>query len=114
MHLSRSGPCALGPLLALSPIPAPTLLQQSDTDGNTALHYASAYGNLKCIRELLETGAGAGVRNRWAWTPVSYSLTVQAEVYFKGLVGEGGKVRREGGGGVRIVEEGRRRAGSAD
>lgn len=61
--------------------------------------------------------------------PVSYSATVQAEVYFKGLLGEAGK-RREGEGrgsgeemregrrvGVRIVGaegEGRERAGSLE
>lgn len=63
--------------------------------------------------------------------PVSYSMTVQAEVYFRGLLGEVSKrregegrgsveERREGGrrGGVRIVGggegEGRERAGSLE
>jgi len=55
--------------------------------------------------------------------PVSYSLTVQAEVYLKGLLGEGRasvEERREGlrRGGVRMVGggegEGRERAGSLE
>lgn len=124
MLLARRGPTPLPTLLSLSPLPAPTLLQNSDLDGNTALHYASAYGNRKCVRELLEMGANPGVRNRWFWTPVSYSFTVQAEVYLNGLVGEVRRPRRDlgggGGGGVRLVggEDGmgmgRRRAGSAE
>lgn len=75
-------------------ITAPTtlvLLQASDLDGNTALHYAFAYGQLKCIRALLEAGADPGRRNARSWTPVSYSLSVHAEAYFKGLVGEGAR-----------------------
>jgi len=52
----------------------------------------------------------------WSWTAVSYSATVQAEVYFKGLVAEVERRKamkkeaelRGTGGGVRIVagEEG--------
>lgn len=89
------------------------LLETRDRDGNTALHYASAWGQLKCVRGLLEWGANAGARNAWDWLPVSYSCSVQAEVYFRGLVGEGvgqGRARRgdggreRGGGGVRLVE----------
>ncbi|KAI9841477.1 MAG: hypothetical protein M1838_003535 [Thelocarpon superellum] len=60
-----------------------------DLQGNTALHYASAYGQLKVLRILMLTGgARPDVRNWACWTPASYSATVQAEVYFKGLVGE--------------------------
>jgi len=97
--------------------PQALLLEARDHDGNTALHYASAWGQLKCARGLLERGADAGARNAWNWTPVSYSCSVQAEVYFRGLVGEGvgqGRGRRGeggrerggggGGGGVRLVE----------
>ena len=55
---------------------------------------------------LLEQGADAGQRNVWAWTAVGYSASVQAEVYFKGLVGgengEGGR-RRGGSAGERMV-----------
>ena len=99
-----------------SPFPPPNPLQATDHSGNTPLHYASAYGSLKAIRVLLEQGADAGQRNVWAWTAVGYSASVQAEVYFKGLVGggngEGGR-RRGGSAGERMVAgEGRSRGGS--
>lgn len=84
-------------VLSNSTTATPVPLQASDLDGNTALHYASAYGQLKCIRALLEAGADPNRRNAWSWTAVSYSLSVQAEVYFKGLVGEGAR------GGTREV-----------
>lgn len=81
-------------------------------DGNTALHYASAYGRLGCIRALLEAGADPGKRNAWNWTAVSYSLSVQAEVYFRGLVGEAAGVRSaridslQGATGVKLLQGG--------
>ena len=78
-----------------------------DLQGNTALHYASAYGELKVLRILLMGGARPDVRNWASWTPVSYSATVQAEVYFKGLVAEWERWERNasdrGAGGVRLV-----------
>jgi len=44
--------------------------------------------------------------------PVSYSLTVQTEVYFKGLLGGAGKRREgEGRGSVEERREGLRRGG---
>ncbi|KAI9758251.1 MAG: hypothetical protein M4579_003110 [Chaenotheca gracillima] len=67
-----------------------------DTMGNTALHFASAYGQLKAIRVLLAHGASPTLRNHYSWKPVSYSATVQAEVYFNNLVNEG----INGGGGA--------------
>lgn len=79
-------------VLSITSPTTPVSLQASDLDGNTALHYASAYGQLKCIRALLEAGADPTRRNAWSWTAVSYSLSVQAEVYFRGLVGEGARV----------------------
>jgi hypothetical protein len=59
-------------------------------NGNTALHYAAAYGNVKVLRPLLEAGADPEVRNWASWTAVSYSMTVQVEVHFRALLGEGG------------------------
>lgn len=99
-----------------------------DSTGNTALHYASAYGALRVIRTLLAHGANPLLRNHYSWTPISYSSTVQAEVYFKNLVVEIDRRRTEsarkdvstprgggagagagagggGGGGVRLVSE---------
>jgi len=58
-------------------------------------------------------------KNMYNWTPVSYSCTVQAEVYFKNFVMEYEKRKMglsttaagttgagKGGGGVRLVIEG--------
>ncbi len=114
----------LNHFLSLSPSPT-SPLASADASGNTPLHYASAYGQLKSIRTLLEHGADASARNAWSWTPVSYSASVQAEVYFKGLVNaaereregmatitgvrsRGGSGPKSGGGMVRMVsaEEG--------
>ncbi|KAI9881221.1 MAG: hypothetical protein M1830_007199 [Pleopsidium flavum] len=86
----------------------------ADNDGNTALHYASAYGQLKAIRTLLYAGASPLARNVYSWTPMSYSSTVAAEVYFKNLVSDFEKRRVEsmreerakrGAGGVRLVTD---------
>jgi ankyrin repeat protein len=111
MLASRAGAHALlTTLLTISPDPA-TLLVAADADGNTALHYASAYGHLKCMRALLAAGANAGARNAFSWTPISYSSTVATEVYFRNLAAEIERRReRERGeegrwreGGVRVV-----------
>jgi hypothetical protein len=56
--------------------------------GNTALHYASAYGHLKTIRTLVERGADVEKPNRQGWKPISYSCTFEAEQYFQQLVQE--------------------------
>ncbi|KAL8928523.1 MAG: hypothetical protein Q9208_001757 [Pyrenodesmia sp. 3 TL-2023] len=106
-------------LIQQSPIPAPTLLAAADHDGNTALHYASAYGQLKAIRALLAAGANPAARNAYSWTPIAYSSTVQAEVYFRGLIGgasgdtaiASGTVRKDwevgfGGGGGGLTRGG--------
>lgn len=87
------------------------MLDNADVDGNTALHFASSNGHLLVLRTLLAAGADSEKRNVWSWTPVAYSATVQAEVYFKGLVAEVERrkvVRREAvekgkGGAVRVV-----------
>ncbi|UNI17580.1 hypothetical protein JDV02_003912 [Purpureocillium takamizusanense] len=63
-------------------------VRRADNEGNTALHFASASGNLMGLRTLLAAGADVDRRNLWNWTPAAYSATVQAEVYLKGLVGE--------------------------
>ncbi|CAG8971179.1 hypothetical protein HYALB_00010179 [Hymenoscyphus albidus] len=96
-----------------------SLLKNADVDGNTALHFASSNGHLLVLRTLLAAGADSERRNVWSWTPVAYSATVQAEVYFKGLVAEVERrktIRREAAqdrasavgtpGGVRLVGDG--------
>ncbi|KAN0101417.1 ankyrin [Hyaloscypha variabilis] len=101
-------------LLTFAPGGPAECLGNKDVDGNTALHYASSNGHLLVLRTLLAAGADSEVRNVWSWTPVAYSATVQAEVYFKGLVGEVERRRaarrqaeeRGTGGGVRVVGEG--------
>jgi ankyrin repeat protein len=81
-----------------------------DEEGSSALHFASAYGELKALRILLDAGADPNQRNAWSWAPLSWSLSVSAEVYFRALVAE-----KSGGnrGAVRLVEEGNQVVGSA-
>lgn len=73
-----------------------------DADGNTALHHASAAGNLGALRILLAAGANALAKNDYDWTPLAYSQTVAAEVYLKNLVGEFERRKVEG---LRVGEE---------
>ncbi|KAH5848655.1 hypothetical protein HBI92_239770 [Parastagonospora nodorum] len=92
----------------------PSTLSASDNNGNTALHHASAAGELKALRMLLQYGANPLACNVYSWTPLHYSATVAAESYFKSLIIESEKskaeVKREraererrGRAGVRIV-----------
>lgn len=112
MEASRGGhDTCLQILLTYAPGGPEALLDGADVDGNTALHFASENGHLLVLRTLLAAGADSERRNVWSWTPVAYSATVQAEVYFKGLVAEVERrkaIRREvvekgKGGAVRIV-----------
>ena len=96
--------------------------QAMDNNGNSCLHYASTWGNLKAVRALIQAGADPLQRNHQGWTPQYYSITVQAEVYYKNLVAEWEKrkaeeairiktLRGKGGGGLRLVideEDGKR------
>jgi hypothetical protein len=93
MIASRSGALPLLPLLLTATPPA--LPTAHDNDGNTALHHASAAGELKALRLLLQYGASPLAQNNYSWTPIAYSSTVAAEVYFKQLVGEMEKRRVE-------------------
>ena len=40
-----------------------------DSSGNSALHYACAYGWYYCVKVLLEAGAQPNVLNDWKLTP---------------------------------------------
>ncbi|KAF2012391.1 ankyrin [Aaosphaeria arxii CBS 175.79] len=74
---------------------APQILTSSDETGNTALHHASAAGELKALRMLLQYGANPLAQNAYSWTPVHYSATPAAEAYFKTLIIEFEKKKAE-------------------
>lgn len=99
-----------------------TLLEQGadvraqDSSGNTCLHNACAFGNLKAVRVLVLAGADPSCMNFAGWKPEYYSLSVQAEVYYKNLVAEVNKRnadeqrsilerRGKGGGAIRLVSQ---------
>ena len=75
------------PLLIQHPA-FPASVHARDNDGNTPLHHASASGSLKALRILLTAGADPSATNTFNWTPLTYSQTVAAEVYFKNLIAE--------------------------
>ncbi|KAL9080153.1 MAG: hypothetical protein Q9159_007648, partial [Coniocarpon cinnabarinum] len=76
------------PPTASTPASAHPLLSVRDTNGNTPLHHASAAGQLKTIRLLLQAGADGSARNAGTWTPVDYSASVSAEVYLRQVIKE--------------------------
>lgn len=80
---SGAGTLHLIPTLILH---GPSVLTNSDASGNTALHHASAAGELKALRMLLQYGANPLASNAYSWTPVHYSATPAAEAYFKTLI----------------------------
>ena len=93
-----------------------SILSACDDQGNTALHHASAAGELKALRMLLQYGANPLASNSYSWTPVHYSATGAAEAYFKTLIIEFEKKKAEGKravkererqrtGGVRLVTD---------
>ena len=93
MLSSRAGTLNLLPHILRT---SPSIISAHDIDGNTALHHASAAGELKALRLLLQYGASPLAQNAYSWTPVHYSATSAAEVYFKNLVSEIEKKRAEG------------------
>ena len=50
-----------------------------DNEGNTALHHASAYGNVESIRLLLQWNANAFVKNNMGYTASDYAYSFQVE-----------------------------------
>lgn len=92
-------------------------VRAQDEDGNTCLHQACAWGNLKSARVLVQAGADPLSQNKSGWKPDAYSLSVQADVYFRNLVAEFERRKAEeevkrreerrgnGAGQVRLVSE---------
>ena len=87
-----------------------------DKKGDTCLHNATAWGHLKAVRALIQAGADPLCSNLAGWAPHNYSLTVQADVYYRNLVAEWEKRKAEekiqqnerrgkGGGAVRLVSD---------
>lgn len=111
---SGTGTLHLIPTLILH---GPSVLTNYDKSGNTALHHASAAGELKAVRLLLQYGVNPLTPNAYSWTPVHYSASPGAEMYFKTLIiefekakAEGKRVERErekqrSAGGVRLVTD---------
>jgi len=110
-----TGSTALMPVL-LSNAKYPASPHVRDQDGNTPLHHASASGSLKALRILLAAGANPLAKNNYDWTPLAYSQTVAAEVYFKNLVAEyerkkvegarhGEEIQKQRAAGMRIVQD---------
>lgn len=73
----------------------PALIYATDTQGNTAVHHASAAGELKALRMLLQYGADPLAQNAYSWMPVHYSATHAAEAYFQTLIIEFAKAKAE-------------------
>jgi ankyrin repeat domain-containing protein 17 len=49
-------------------------LNAEDSSGNTALHYASAYGWIECVSLLIQAGADPTPENSWKTTPITIAL----------------------------------------
>lgn len=101
MACQHSESTALIPIL-LDNAANPASVDVRDQDGNTPLHHASASGSLKALRVLLAAGANPLAKNNSDWTPLAYTQTVAAEVYFKNLVVEFERRKVEG---LRLAEE---------
>ncbi|KAL1959557.1 hypothetical protein VTO42DRAFT_1592 [Malbranchea cinnamomea] len=67
----------------------------TDNKGNTALHYASAWGNLKAFRLLVSAGAPPLAENDAGWKAADYASTMQAATYFRALVSEFEQLKAE-------------------
>jgi uncharacterized protein len=95
MLSARAGLVPLMYLLLAVPEPNTPDPNTQDRDGNTALHHASAAGELKALRVLLLYGASPLAKNCFSWKPIAYSFTSAAEAYFKQVVAEYEKQRVE-------------------
>jgi hypothetical protein len=100
---SGAGTLHLIPTLILH---GPSILANSDTSGNTALHHASAAGELKALRMLLQYGANPLASNAYSWNPVHYKTLI---IEFEKKKAEGKREmlerERQRTAGVRLVTD---------
>ncbi|KNE72724.1 hypothetical protein AMAG_17059 [Allomyces macrogynus ATCC 38327] len=61
-------------------------LTSADHDGNTALHFAAAYGHFGIVSVLVARGANFMVRNKKQWTPLDYSYSETLYAFFLDLI----------------------------
>lgn len=66
-----------------------------DNSGNTALHYASGWGNLKAFRLLVSAGIPPLEENDGGWTAADYASTMAAATYCRALVAEFEQLKEE-------------------
>jgi hypothetical protein len=66
-----------------------------DAVGNTVLHYASAWGNLKVFRLLVSAGASPLALNNAGYPPADYASTMQASAYCETLATEYERLKAE-------------------
>lgn len=112
MACGNQASATLIPLLLSNP-EFPASVHSRDNHGDTPLHHASAAASHKALWVLLSAGADPMAKNAYDWTPLAYSQTVAAEVYFKNLVVEIERRKVEGARGQRERrEESMRRKGA--
>lgn len=67
----------------------------TDVQGNTPLHYASAWNALPCVRELLEAGCQHAARNNAGFTALEYAYSASMRRDFEAALKEIGADRRQ-------------------
>src|SRR5262249_20492964 len=58
----------------------PSLVQEGDSSGTTALHYAGGFGTVASMKDLLAAGAKATASNRHKLTPLHWAVSAPAKV----------------------------------
>ncbi len=105
MLAARHGQDSYVNWLVTTPAPHSADPHERDDRGDTALHYASAYGQLKVVHTLIAHGADPWAGNKFHWTPIDYSSTKAVEHYLRNLVADmerrkvgGARMRGDSGG----------------
>ena len=68
------------------------MIEPTDREGRTALHYAANDGDLGTVQELIISGAEVGRTDRHGWTPLHFAAQAQAESVAKALLAAGAGV----------------------